>query len=374
MAGDWIKVEKATARKPEVLRIAELLNIHPDHAFGLCVRFWCWCDDHLNNHGISLSLHMVDTIFDRPSFGDALIRVGWLRVRDGSLEVPNAERHLSHTAKARAHATERKRKSRRESVTESCDIRHTRVPISRPLRHEILSRDDHTCRFCGWTRRVEHFGPYVGAELHIDHLLPVSRGGQTVADNLVTSCSVCNKRKGARTPEEAGMSVTPLSQKSVTREEKRREEREYEDNPPYPPAGAGGVTTGVSPPKAAKVRKPPFDATAVAPPGVLDTPAFRAAWVDWVADRKSRGKGLTEKAVALQFEALARVGPDMAAQALRRSIANGWTGVFPEKEAELGSSQQRAGRARTIGIGTGQVTDPLVDPLTGERATSYAAS
>lgn len=30
MAGDWIKVEKATARKPEVLRLADLLQVHPD--------------------------------------------------------------------------------------------------------------------------------------------------------------------------------------------------------------------------------------------------------------------------------------------------------------------------------------------------------
>lgn len=49
MAGDWIKVEKATSRKPEVLRIAAALGVHPDHAFGLCFRFWCWCDDHLKS-------------------------------------------------------------------------------------------------------------------------------------------------------------------------------------------------------------------------------------------------------------------------------------------------------------------------------------
>jgi hypothetical protein len=39
MAGDWIKVEKATPAKPEVLSISEILGVHPVHAFGLCVKF-----------------------------------------------------------------------------------------------------------------------------------------------------------------------------------------------------------------------------------------------------------------------------------------------------------------------------------------------
>ena len=47
MAGDWIKIEKATCAKPEVLRIAASLSIPVDQALGLCVRFWCWCDDQL---------------------------------------------------------------------------------------------------------------------------------------------------------------------------------------------------------------------------------------------------------------------------------------------------------------------------------------
>lgn len=108
MAGDWIKVEKATARKPEVLTIAAELGIHPDHAFGLCVRFWSWCDDHMsdaNARGVSAAL--VDALLDRSGIATALVKVGWLRVRDGSLEVPNFDRHLSQSSKTRALTKER---------------------------------------------------------------------------------------------------------------------------------------------------------------------------------------------------------------------------------------------------------------------------
>lgn len=108
MAGDWLKVEKATARKIEVIRIAGALGIHPDHAFGLCFRFWCWCDENLtsgNAPGVSAAL--LDALLERPGFADALVSVGWLRVREGSLEVPNFDRHLSQGSKTRALTAKR---------------------------------------------------------------------------------------------------------------------------------------------------------------------------------------------------------------------------------------------------------------------------
>lgn len=42
-------------------------------------------------------------------------------------------------------------------------------------------------------------------QLTRDHILPVSQGGEDVWMNVVTACVACNQRKGARTPEEAGM-------------------------------------------------------------------------------------------------------------------------------------------------------------------------
>jgi len=113
VAGDWVKIEKTTARKPEVLRIANLLGVHPDHAFGLCIRFWVWVDDHMKTcNAPSVTASDVDVILERPGFSDALLSVGWLRVRDGSLEVPNFDRHLSQKAKDSALSAARVKKHR----------------------------------------------------------------------------------------------------------------------------------------------------------------------------------------------------------------------------------------------------------------------
>lgn len=113
MSFQWVKVEKVTARKPEVLRIASKLNLHLDHAFGLCVRFWIWCDDNLETgHALGVTLVTLDAMLGCDGFAQSLVDVGWLRVREGSLEVPNYDRHLSMNAKIRGNSQVRQQKSR----------------------------------------------------------------------------------------------------------------------------------------------------------------------------------------------------------------------------------------------------------------------
>ena len=66
-------------------------------------------------------------------------------------------------------------------------------------RRNVLLRDGNTCVYCGFVG--------VGRELTIDHVLPRSRGGRSAWENLVAACGPCNRRKGDRTPEEAGMRI-----------------------------------------------------------------------------------------------------------------------------------------------------------------------
>ncbi len=103
MAGDWMKVEKDTPEKPEILALAAALSITPDEAFGKCFRFWRWADSQLvdgNARGVTQSV--IDALVGRHGFADVLLEVGWLQVRNGSLVIPNFERHMSQTAKSRA--------------------------------------------------------------------------------------------------------------------------------------------------------------------------------------------------------------------------------------------------------------------------------
>ena len=65
------------------------------------------------------------------------------------------------------------------------------IPIG--LRYRVLSRDRFRCVSCGNSPAME-----VGCVLHVDHILPFSRGGKTRIDNLRSTCAKCNIGKGNR--------------------------------------------------------------------------------------------------------------------------------------------------------------------------------
>lgn len=66
-----------------------------------------------------------------------------------------------------------------------------RRPLSGKTRINVLERDDYTCQMCGAT--VED-----GVKLHIDHIIPVSKGGTNDVDNLQVLCHKCNLAKHNR--------------------------------------------------------------------------------------------------------------------------------------------------------------------------------
>src|ERR1700733_9138337 len=66
-------------------------------------------------------------------------------------------------------------------------------------RINVFTRDEFRCQYCG-----ERKGPH---ELNYDHVVPRVQGGQTVWENIVTSCYDCNAMKRGRTPDQAGMKL-----------------------------------------------------------------------------------------------------------------------------------------------------------------------
>ena len=60
------------------------------------------------------------------------------------------------------------------------------------MRLIVFERDGWVCVYCGMRT-----GP-----LTCDHVIPVSRGGSSTFDNLVTACLACNLAKSTMTPKE----------------------------------------------------------------------------------------------------------------------------------------------------------------------------
>ena len=68
-------------------------------------------------------------------------------------------------------------------------VKASRDPSLR-LRWKVLQRDRFACCKCGASPAIK-----IGVELHVDHIIPWSKGGQTSLDNLQTLCAKCNLGK-----------------------------------------------------------------------------------------------------------------------------------------------------------------------------------
>lgn len=75
-----------------------------------------------------------------------------------------------------------------ETTSSKYHSKNQRKLMTPKLRKTIMERDNYTCQMCG-----KYMPDEVG--LHIDHIIPVSKGGKTVESNLQVLCSKCNGRK-----------------------------------------------------------------------------------------------------------------------------------------------------------------------------------
>lgn len=67
----------------------------------------------------------------------------------------------------------------------------TRSYLKPSLRFKILHRDQYRCQTCGASAAS-------GADLHVDHILPISKGGTNEESNLRALCFECNIGRGNR--------------------------------------------------------------------------------------------------------------------------------------------------------------------------------
>src|SRR5947209_20273444 len=73
-------------------------------------------------------------------------------------------------------------------------------------RRAVFARDGGRCQYCGATAE------------NIDHVIPRSRAGQHVWENVVAACRPCNARKGDRYVHEVGLTLRgrPTAPKELT--------------------------------------------------------------------------------------------------------------------------------------------------------------
>ena len=82
-------------------------------------------------------------------------------------------------------------------------VQYVRVPraIQRKIsRRALFARDGWKCVYCGTA----------AGRLTLDHVVPRSKGGESIWENVVTACAPCNLHKGDRSLEESGLQLRRL--------------------------------------------------------------------------------------------------------------------------------------------------------------------
>ena len=110
------------------------------------------------------------------------------------------------------HATDQRLHSERLAMPVPSVVRlnyFVKVPFQARValnRKAVFARDGHRCQYCG------------GSAENIDHVVPRSRGGEHVWENVVAACRPCNTKKEDRFLHEVGLALRrqPVAPKELT--------------------------------------------------------------------------------------------------------------------------------------------------------------
>lgn len=115
-----------------------------------------------------------------------LVRYIWLNQRVPNFEAARAIVGIRHTGRAR--------RIRLHNLIEiAAEISSVRAPIDPHDRIAVYRGAGGVCHYCKQS---------VGDNWHIDHSMPVARGGRSVFANYRLSCGPCNMSKGRMTEDE----------------------------------------------------------------------------------------------------------------------------------------------------------------------------
>ena len=109
----------------------------------------------------------------------------WAKALKAFIDRANSDNPVAEQTNDGGRGSFRKQKT---AIPES-DKREIRLG----LRYAVLKRDRFRCVACGRSPAT-----HLGVALHVDHALPVARGGKTILENLQTLCEECNLGKGPR--------------------------------------------------------------------------------------------------------------------------------------------------------------------------------
>lgn len=157
----------------------------------------------------------------------------------------------------------------------------------------------------GWSMNLQHVGWLI---VETQRLVVPRFSEHNGASAKRRSEDAKRKKNVRKMSDDSPKNVRSRADKMRTREEKRRE-----DNKPPNPQG---------------------DSADFSFPQKLDTPLCRASWAEWIAYRKDAKikPYKSEASIKQQLSRLSELGPERMVAAIRYSIAQGYQGIYEERQ------------------------------------------
>lgn len=135
--------------------------------------------------------------------------------RENAEEINKRKKIYLENNKEKAAASKRNwARNNKDKLYESSLKRRSKkhfVQFGRVVRRELLERDNWTCKQCGVKVHDRNEGGVKKSYLwndefkaHLDHIIPISKGGDSTPDNIQTLCRTCNLSKSSKTELEIG--------------------------------------------------------------------------------------------------------------------------------------------------------------------------
>jgi hypothetical protein len=195
----WVRIDDGFAQHPKVVAAGPL-------AMAMQVAALCYCNRNLTDGFIPRSVARTLLDVSAKKIIISLLTSGLWREIDGGYQIHDYEDYQPTKAQIQA---EREIAKRRFAMN-----------ANPQLAKAVKARDGDQCRYCGvvvnWRDRKG-----VGGGTY-DHVVPMKDGGEESIDNIVVACRACNSKKGARTPDQAGMRLISVNNLPVIQSNSRQ--------------------------------------------------------------------------------------------------------------------------------------------------------
>jgi hypothetical protein len=84
-------------------------------------------------------------------------------------------------------------------VLNTNSMKKTKGTSNSVSKRKVFDRDGHRCGYCNCT--------LTGSNRTVDHVIPTSKGGKNIYENVVACCGKCNSKKGDKSLKEMGWKV-----------------------------------------------------------------------------------------------------------------------------------------------------------------------